>query len=489
MIVKNVEALTAHGNVEGRRLVLDIIEAGLRAADPYPNIQAMLHVEGDTVVIGHPRFAVGETANVDLPLRVDLSKGGRVYLFGGGKAVQRMAQAVEDRLGGLITDGQINAKKGEPRRLTRVPVTFAGHPIPDEDSVAGAQRKHVLEAQVQSGDLVFYFTSGGGSATLTWPAPGLTLADVQSVTRMLYFEKGASMPEKNRVLSKLRTPRTGHVIRGAPLIYLTSSETPTGPAARHRRFPSTDAIAILQRYALWDQVPPAVRTHLQRTHADPRYDAYGTPIHSQYHYDSIYRFRVMGPEYMLAGAQRRAEKRGLPAHILSASLNDIEASAIGQTLAGIALEVEHHRRPFSPPCVLLVGGEPTVSVGTATGRGGRNQEFALATAPWIAGSDHIVVAACDCDGADGPTDVAGGIVDGATMARAEAAGLDVYAELDNHNAYEVLAQLGDTIETGVLGQNLRSLFTVYINTPRQEKTEDGSVGEGNEPSGHGTASR
>jgi glycerate 2-kinase len=463
MIVNNVEALTSHGNVEGRTAVLDIIEAGLRAADPYPNIQKMIRVEDGEVRIGHAHYAVGETVNAPLPLRVDLSSGGKVYLFGGGKAVQRMAQAVEDHLGDLITDGQINAKKGEALRLTRVPVTFAGHPIPDEDSVAGAQRKHELESRVQPGDLVFYFTSGGGSATLTWPAPGLTLADVQAVTRMLYFEKGASMPEKNRVLSKLRTPRTGHVIHGAPLIYITSSETPAGPAVHHRRFPSTDAIAILKRYALWDKVPPSVRTHLEQTHTDPRYDAYEVPIHSRYYYDPVYRFRVMGPEYMLEGAKRRAEELGLNAHILSSSLNDIEASAIGQTLAAIALEVEHHGRPFQPPCVLIVGGEPTVSVGSASGKGGRNQEFALSTAPWIDGSDHIVVAACDCDGTDGPTDVAGGVVDGATMTRAEAAGLDVYEELHNHNAYGVLTKLGDTISTGVLGQNLRSLFTVYIN--------------------------
>ncbi|MHA2067979.1 MAG: glycerate kinase type-2 family protein [Candidatus Thorarchaeota archaeon] len=460
--MKNYDGLTSHGSIEGRKIVLDIIEAGLRAADPYPNIRKMVRIEDGKLLVGHKSYAVRDKVNAELPLIFDLSKVGSVYLFGGGKAVQRMAQAVEDSLGDLITDGQINAKKGDALRCKKVNVTFAGHPIPDKDSVAGAKRKHEIESKVKKGDIVFYFTSGGGSATLTWPAPGLTLEDIQEVTRMLYFEKGASMPEKNRVLSKLRMPRTGKVISGATLIYITSSETPTGGTARHRRFPSNDAIDILKTYELWDKVPQSVRSHLKKTHNDPRYDAYGTPIHSLFYYDPINRFRVMGPEYMLVCAKRRAEELGLEAHILCSSLNDIEASNIGQTLAGIALEVEHQGRPFKPSCVMIFGGEPTVSVGRAKGKGGRNQEFVLSTAPWIYGSEKIVVAACDCDGTDGPTNVAGGVVDGYTMKRAEEAGLDLYEELNNHNSYGALTKLGDTIYTGVLGQNLRSLFIAYI---------------------------
>jgi glycerate 2-kinase len=422
----------------------------------------MVRIEDGKLLVGHKSYAVRDTVNVELPLIFDLSQVGNVYLFGGGKAVQRMAQAVEDSLGDLITDGQINAKKEDVLRCKKVNVTFAGHPIPDKDSVDGAMRKHEMESKVKKGDLVFYFTSGGGSATLTWPAPGLTLEDIQEVTRRLYFEKGASMPEKNRVLSKLRMPRTGKTISGAPLIYIASSETPSGSTAHHRRFPSTDAIDILKRYELWDKVPPSVRSHLKKTHTDTRYDAYETPIHSLFYYDPVYRFRVMGPEYMLEGAKKRAEELGLEAHILCSSLNDIEASNVGQTLAGIALEVEHQSRPFKPPCVLIFGGEPTVSIGQTKGKGGRNQEFVLATAPWIYGSENIVVVACDCDGTDGPTDVAGGVVDGYTMKRAEEAGLDLYEELNNHNSYEALTKLQDTIYTGVLGQNLRSLFIVYI---------------------------
>jgi glycerate 2-kinase len=156
MLVKNYEDLTSHGNMEGRRIVLDIIEAGLKAADPYPNIRKMVRIEDGNLLVGHKSYAVHNTVNAELPLIFDLSKVGNVYLFGGGKAVQRMAQAVEDSLGDMVIDGQINAKKGDALRCKKVNVTFAGHPIPDEDSVVGAKRKHEIESKVKKGDIVFY---------------------------------------------------------------------------------------------------------------------------------------------------------------------------------------------------------------------------------------------------------------------------------------------------------------------------------------------
>ncbi len=440
---------------------MDIAEAGLRAADPYPNVREMLRIEEGKLIVGHKRFASGSTVNERLPLIFDLSRIGSIYLLGGGKAVQRMAQAAEDVLGDLVTDGQINAKKGEPRRCRRVNVTFAGHPIPDEDGIEGARRKHELEKKLKKGDIVFYFVSGGGSATLSWPAPGLTLKDIQDLTRLLYFEKGASMPEKNRVLGKLRMPRTG-VIGDVPVIVVRSSETPPASRVLHRRFPSDDAIDILKRYELWDKVPQHVRSHLEKVHADPRYDAYSMPIHSCFTYRVLYEFTVMGPQYMLEAAKKRAEELGINAHILCSSLNDIEIGPIAGALANMACEVEQHGRPFRPPCVMIFGGEPTVTTGETAGKGGRNQEFALSTAPWIEGSENITALSVDADGTDGPTDAAGGIVDGYTMKRAEETGLDIFKELSTHNSYGVLTRLGDAVFTGVLGQNLRSLSMIHI---------------------------
>jgi glycerate-2-kinase len=193
--------------------------------------------------------------------------------------------------------------------------------------------------------------------------------------------------------------------------------------------------------------------------ADPKYDSIqageldGKP---QYH------FRVMGPEYMLDAAARKAESLGITPHILVASLNDMETLDAAEVLAYMAREIEFYGRPFKPPCVLLCGGELLVTVGKATGVGGRNQEFALSTAPLVEGNEHIVVASIDSDGTDGPSDAAGGIVDGYTMERIKGTGIDVYEAIRNHNSFHALKALGDNFITGARGTNVRDLRVIYI---------------------------
>jgi glycerate 2-kinase len=297
------------------------------------------------------------------------------------------------------------------------------------------------------------------------------LKDVQDVIRMLYFERGASMPETNAVRGMLvmlgqdRHPRypgdatmieflTEEIPREIPYERVharraSSAETSTPPYRR--------AVEVLKRYDLWGKVPQPVRTHLER--ADPRYDLV-TP--GELEGKPRYFIRVIGPEYMLEGARRRAEELGVHAHVLIKSLNDIEAQPVGEMMACIALSLDTYSMPFEPPCAILFGGETTVAVGEATGRGGRNQELALSAAPRIAGSKSIVVASVDSDGTDGPTDAAGGIVDGYTVERAREAGINVIGELKNHNSHEVLAKLGDAIYTGARSTNVRGLGVVYV---------------------------
>jgi glycerate-2-kinase len=170
----------------------------------------------------------------------------------------------------------------------------------------------------------------------------------------------------------------------------------------------------------------------------------------------------MGPEYMLSAAYERAKALGLNAMILAMSLNDIEARPVAETLAHLAHESEVLGQPLEPPCVYLCGGEVLVTVGQATGRGGRNQELALTTSRRISGSPHIVIGSIDSDGTDGPTDMAGGIVDGQTYERILARGIDLDRELANHNSTEVLEALGDAMYTGVRGTNVRDLRVVYV---------------------------
>ena len=469
MIIENSETLTSHGNINGRKTVLDILEAGFQASDPYENTRKLIRVENGKLIIGHPDF---EWRNPNQrmrgyePLVFDLSEVGNIYVVGGGKAAQRQAKAIEDVLGDLITEGQINAKKGEPLWCKRIHVTFAGHPIPDEDGVEGSKIILEIEQKAKKGDIVFLSGLGGGTSLMTLPAPGLTLEDVQEVCRMVYFECGASMPVANVVRWHLVTLHDRHRrhVGDATLIVINCAEAP--PGSFHVRggpgWASTyqDAIGVLNGYKIWDRVPESVRTYLER--ADPRYE---TIRPGELDGKPQYSFTVMGPEYMLEAARKRAEELGLNATIVASSLNDVEAKDTGQIMATIAQEAEAYGRSFKPPCALIFGGELLVTVGKATGVGGRNQEFVLSAAPRIEKSKNIVIASADSDGTDGPTDAAGGIVDGFTMERTRDAGVNVSEELGNHNSYGALKKLGDNIFTGARGTNVRDLRIVYIGKP------------------------
>ena len=460
-IIRNRDTLLAHGNADGRQVVLDILEHGLAAPDPYPNVRKMLRIEDGKLIVGHPDFS-------PLPERepqvFDLSEIGDIYVVGGGKAAQREAEAVEDVLGDLITDGQINAKKGDTVRLKRIPVTLAGHPIPDEESVAGGRRIIEIERRAKKGDIVFVCASGGATSLTAVPVPGVSLADLQEVYRVLYFGAGANMPAANAVRNHLALVNTKHgrYVGEATMIQILTTENP--PDLRVHLFergpdrdPYDAAIGVLKSHGCWDLVSQSVRDFLDAR--DPRYgpvrpsEVAGKPQRA---------YRVMGPEYMIAAAKSRAEELGLRAAVLASSLSDVEAQPVAHTFAYMAQQVEKLGQPFEPPCVLLCGGELVVSTGDSTGVGGRSQEFTLTMAARIAGSEHVVVGSADSDGSDGPTPAAGGIVDGETWTRARDARFDVDAELANHNSHVVLETLGDAIYTGIRGTNVRDLRVVFV---------------------------
>ncbi len=462
MIITNRDALLRHGNSAGREIVLDVLEAGLAAPDPYANVKKIVRIEDGRLVVGHPDFSQprGQPS-----LYFDLSAIRHIYVVGGGKVAQRQAEALEEILGDRITGGQINAKKGDTVRLKRIAVTLAGHPFPDEDSVAGARRIVEIERQAQKDDLVFVCHSGGATALTALPAPGISLADLQAVYRILYFGCGASMPVANAVRNQLVVLHSRHprYLAQTTAIQLETLETP--PDLRvHAYEPPTygdggyrAAIEVLRVNGCWARVPESVRAFL--TAADPRY---GHLRPDESNGGSFHSFRTMGPEIMLAAAKRRAEELGLAAVVLAASLNDVEARPIGEALGYMATEIEQLGQPFEPPCMMILGGELVVAVGDATGRGGRNQEFVAAAAGRIAGSPNIVIASVDSEGTDGPTEAAGGIADGLTLARLREAGLDSEAELANHNSHALLAALDDLVVTGVRGTNVRDLRLIYV---------------------------
>jgi len=462
-IIQNTEELLSHGNRSGRKVVLDILEAGLRASDPHENVCKLVRIEDGKLIVGGEEMVGSEGRK---PLVFDLSQVGHIYVLGGGKAAQRQAQALEDILGDRIAGGHVNAKKGDTVRLKRIGVTLAGHPIPDEDSVEGARKIVEIARRARKGDIVFFSESGGGSALLTLPAPGVTLQDLQDLNRVLYFERGASMWDTNAVRNMLVLLRGREVryVGEATFIQISTDERPPRVRvhAARRSYERLDheeayryAVEVLQAYRCWDRVSESIRQFLLA--ADPQYGQLTAEERARMHY-----YRVMGPEYMLEAAQQRARALGLKATIVASSLSDVEAKSAGDMLAYMAQEAEVYGRPLQPPCALLCGGELLVTVGDGDGVGGRNQEFVLSTAPRIAGSNRTIVASVDSDGSDGPTDMAGGIVDGFTVERAQAAGLDVFEAMRQHNSSPLLRELGDAIYTGVRGTNVQDLRLVYV---------------------------
>lgn len=458
--IRNTEELLSHGNSVGRRIVLDILEAGLRASDPAVEVRKIVRIEGKRLIVGRENDPDGRQ-----PLVFDLDRVGNIYVIGGGKAAQRQAEALEDILGDRIADGRLNAKKGDATTLKRIPVTLAGHPLPDAESVSGSAKIMAVLRKARKGDIVFFSESGGGSALMTLPCPGITLDEIIELNRLLYFERGASISDLNAVRTMLGMLRLRELryCPEATFIQLATDERP--PKLRvHARRTSTIptaaesyayAISVLKRYGCWELVAPSIREFFLK--GDPKY-AFLTPEErARWNY-----FRTIGPETMLDAAQERAEELGLKARIIASSLSDVEAQAAGTMLAFMAQEIEVHNRPIESPCVLLCGGELVVTVGDGKGVGGRNQEFVLSTVPRIAGSERVVVASVDSDGSDGPTDQAGAIADGFTMARAAEVGLDVFDELQHHNSSAALGRLGDTIDTGVRGSNIQDLRVVYV---------------------------
>ncbi len=459
--IKNRAELVSHGNIAARNIVLDILEAGLKGPDPYPNVKRLVRLEGNKLIIDAPDLAaVPGTPGMEFDLK-DIK---HIYIAGGGKAAQREAQALEDILGDRITEGQVNTKRGDDLLCKRCHVTFAGHPVPDEDSVAGAEKILEIYKKAKEGDIVFFVTSGGGTALKALPAPGISLHDLQEIYRLLYFECGSSMPEANAVRNILTLVRgkASKWVRGAVLVEIQTTENqPVAGAAVFKAPNYTNAYEkakeVLDYYDLWDKVPEAVRTYLLKK--DPRWLP---PTPEDLKARPYLRYRVMGPEYMFDAAEKKAKEMGINVGVLCSSLNDIEAKPVGEVLGSITEEERITGRPIAPPCILMAGGETPVAIGSETGIGGRNQELILSATPRIAGCKDVVIASVDSDGTDGPGKYAGGIVDGQSFDRIKQAGFDLSKELKHHNSTPVLEKLGDTIYTGNSGTNVRDLRIVYV---------------------------
>ena len=384
---------------------------------------------------------------------------GRTVVVGAGKAAATMAKAVEDHWAGEM-DGLVVTRYGHRTPCRRIEVVEAAHPVPDLAGREAAERILRLVQGLSADDLVLCLISGGGSALLTLPAAGLTLQDKQAINRAL-LKSGANIAEMNCVrkhLSAIKGGRLAAACHPARVVTLTISDVPgddpaviaSGPTVPDRTTFS-DALAVLEKYRISEPVQAVVHLQAAREETpkpgDPRLA--GTQIHL-----------IAAPQQSLEAAAEVARAAGLTPLILGDSLEG-EAREVALVLAGIARQVLRHGQPAQPPCVLLSGGETTVTV-RGKGRGGRNAEFLLALAVALDGQRGVYALAGDTDGVDGTEDNAGAIVVPDTLARAAAAGLDAKMYLADNDGYTFFSRLGDLVVTGPTLTNVNDFRALLI---------------------------
>ncbi|BAQ18804.1 glycerate kinase type-2 family protein [Methyloceanibacter caenitepidi] len=383
---------------------------------------------------------------------------GRTVIIGAGKASGAMAKALEDAWDGPL-DGVVVTRYGYRLPTERLEVVEAAHPVPDAAGREAAQRIFKAVQGLTEDDLVLALISGGGSALLAAPADGISLEDKQAVNKAL-LASGATISEMNTVRKHLSAIKGGRLARAAypaQVVALMISDVPgddasiiaSGPTVPD---PSTnaDAIAIVEKYGI--DLPANVRQVLETIDE--------TPKPGDKCFDRVENIMIATPQASLEAAAAVARDAGVTPVILGDSIEG-ESRDVALVHAGIARQCAMRGQPVEPPCVLISGGETTVTL-TGNGKGGPNTEFLLSMAIALDGMPNIYALAGDTDGVDGSEDNAGALIYPDTLKRAEAAGISAKAMLANNDPYTFFKGIGDLLETGPTMTNVNDLRLVLI---------------------------
>ena len=384
---------------------------------------------------------------------------GRTVVIGAGKAATTMAQALDAAWPAALS-GVVVTRHGQRQPCRRIEVLEAAHPVPDAHSVAAAARMLDAVHGLGADDLVICLISGGGSSLLVQPAAGLTLADKQAINRAL-LASGADIAAMNCVrkhLSAIKGGRLAAACAPARVVTLAISDVPGDEPAVIASGPTvadatscTDALAILDRYRI--TLPPAVRAALEAGELETPKPDDACFARCEYHL-------IATPMRSLEAAAAVARAAGVTPLILGDALEG-EAAEVAKVHAGIARSIAQHGRPLAAPCVLLSGGETTVTV-RGRGRGGRNVEFLLALAVALDGHPRVHALAADTDGVDGAEDIAGALCDPTTLARARALGIDPKASLADNDGHGFFGALGDALVTGPTDTNVNDFRAILV---------------------------
>ena len=397
-----------------------------------------------------------------IPPHLPDSPKGRLIVIGAGKASAAMAQAVEAHWPGDKSrlEGLVVTRYGYAVPCAHIEIVEAAHPVPDAAGQTAAERMLKLVSGLHEDDLVLCLISGGGSALLPLPGAGLSLHDKMALNRAL-LASGATISEMNcvrRHLSAIKGGRLAAACYPARVLTLLISDVPGDDPINIASGPTVadptsceEALAIVRRYGI--ALPPAALALLGSGRGESIKPGDARLARNEVR-------MIATPQMALEAAAQVAREAGYGAHILGDALEG-EARDVGRVLAGIALQVANHEQPFTPPCVLLSGGETTVTL-RGKGRGGRNVECLLSTGLTLGGHPRIYALAGDTDGVDGQEEIAGALLSPDSLARAWALGLKPQDELSNNNGHGFFSTLGDSVITGPTLTNVNDFRALLI---------------------------
>lgn len=435
-----------------RQRVLPILSAALEAVDPYAAVKRQMSLQGTKLLIGERTY--------------DLDAYRHVYVIGGGKAGGSMAKATEDILGDRLTAGVINTKYGYLADTKIVRINEAGHPLPDVAGMAGARQMVDLASEASERDLVICLISGGGSALMTLPVEGITLEDMEALTSAL-LRCGATINEINTIrkhISQIKGGNLSRVAHPAEVVSLILSDVVGNPLdviASGPTVPDSSSYAqaweIVERYDLVDELPRSIIEELRKGNEGitPETPKKGDPLFAK-----TYNLIIGSNEIAAQAALAEAQDAGFHTMLLSTYVEG-EAREVAHVFCAIAKEILHSNQPIQRPACVVAGGETTVTI-RGEGKGGRNQELALAAAIQLGDLDDVMIIALATDGTDGPTDAAGAIADGSTLRRARREKLLARDYLANNDSYNFFDQLDDLLITGPTNTNVNDLTFVFV---------------------------
>lgn len=433
---------------------MSIFRAGLKAVEARDAVCNALKLEGDLLTVAGQRYHLNDYR--------------RILVLGAGKASAFMAAGIEAILGPRISRGLVCVKYGHLTGLQHIELLEAGHPIPDANGEAAASAILELANQAGADDLVIFLLSGGGSALMPLAWEGITLQDKQKAASLM-LASGATIHQINTVrkhCSRVKGGRLAQAIAPARLITLIISDVvgndldviASGPTVAD---PTTfaDALGVIGQLGLKSKMPASIISHFE---AGVRNQVPETPKADSFPWQHVQNVIIADNLLAMEAARKKARELGYNTLLLS-SMMEGETRTVAQVHGAIARETNLTANPIAPPACLLSGGETTVTV-RGKGLGGRNMEFALASALDIAGCPEIVLLCGGTDGTDGPTDAAGAIADGLTTERAGRLGLDAEDFLQRNDSYHFFKALDDLVITGPTHTNVMDLRIFLISS-------------------------